>query len=642
MTRRFLLAGLLAVLGALVPVSAHAAAPVARVDALTISGDRARFLFAGAGLPPDAELDPSSLRVTLDGRAASAQAEPPGAARPGGTAPGRSVMIVLDTSGSMGAAGLAAARQGAQRFLDRLPSDVAAGLALAGTRPGAQVVVRPTTDRAAPARAMRTLRPTGETDLYDGIAEAAAVLTGVDRRVVVLSDGADTGSATSLRAVRDRLTAARVTLDAVAFRTAEADDAALRVLTGATGGRLLKSADAGSLVQAFATAAGSYRQSMWVTVRLPSGRAGRALDLAATARAGTATLRATGKVRIAARPAATAPAAATTPAAATAVTSGALLLPMLSLVFLAIVAAVLVVPTVLAKRADVGVAGRIQRYRASDAPETGDDASSPVLRRALGLSERAVGTGDRAERMTRDLRRAGLALQPNEWLLVRVGLGLLVALVLALITGNVLLGVPLGAALAWFGTRMYLSSRTAKRLNAFADQLPDALQLIAGSLRSGFTVAQSMDRLAEQELDPLSGEISRAVAQTRLGVSVDEALEDVAERMSCRDLRWVVMAIRIQREVGGNLADVIEQTVQTMRERTHLRRHVRALSAEGRMSAYVLIALPIVVGFAMALIRPDYLEPLYKTPFGVFLLVLAIGLVCGGWVWMTRLVKVVA
>nr|WP_272918005.1 type II secretion system F family protein [Actinomadura rayongensis] len=551
-------------------------------------------------------------------------------------------MIVLDTSGSMGAAGLAAARQGAQRFLDRLPGDVAAGLALAGTRPGDQVVVRPTTDHAAPARAMRTLRPTGETDLYDGIAEAAGVLTGVDRRVVVLSDGADTGSATSLRTVRDRLTAARVTLDAVAFRTAEADDAALRVLTGATGGRLLKSVDADSLVRAFATAADSYRQSMWVTVRLPSARAGTTLDIAATARAGTATLRAAGKVRIPARPAATAPAAATTPAAATAVTSGALLLPMLSLVFLAILAAVLVVPYALARRADGGVAGRIQRYRASDAPDTGADASSPVVRRALGLSERAVGTGDRAERMARELRRAGLGLQPNEWLLVRVGLGLLAALMLALVTGNVLLGVPLGAALAWFGTRMYLSSRTAKRLNAFADQLPDALQLIAGSLRSGFTVAQSLDRLADQELDPLSGEISRAVAQTRLGVSVDEALEDVADRMSCRDLRWVVMAIRIQREVGGNLADVIEQTVQTMRERTHLRRHVRALSAEGRMSAYVLIALPIVVGLAMALIRPDYLEPLYKTPFGIFLLVLAIGLVCGGWVWMTRLVKVVA
>jgi tight adherence protein B len=196
--------------------------------------------------------------------------------------------------------------------------------------------------------------------------------------------------------------------------------------------------------------------------------------------------------------------------------------------------------------------------------------------------------------------------------------------------------------LGWFGTRAYLSARVTRRLNSFADQLPDALQLIASSLRSGFSVSQSLDRLSQQDIQPLGGEMSRAVTQTRLGVGIEDALDTVAGRMDCRDLSWVVMAIRIQREVGGNLADVIETTVETMRERTHLRRHVRALSAEGRLSAYLLIAMPIFVVGALSVLRADYLKPLFSTPVGVVLLVTGTVFMVVGWFWMSSIVKVEA
>jgi tight adherence protein B len=134
--------------------------------------------------------------------------------------------------------------------------------------------------------------------------------------------------------------------------------------------------------------------------------------------------------------------------------------------------------------------------------------------------------------------------------------------------------------------------------------------------------------------------MARALAQTRLGISIEEALDTVADRMECQDLHWVVLAIRIQREVGGNLADVIDTTVETMRERTRLRGHIRALSAEGRLSAYVLIALPIVTSAVLFVIRPQYMRPLYTQPLGILMLIGGTTAVTIGAFWINRLIKV--
>ncbi|MDQ1652982.1 MAG: tight adherence protein, partial [Cryptosporangiaceae bacterium] len=127
---------------------------------------------------------------------------------------------------------------------------------------------------------------------------------------------------------------------------------------------------------------------------------------------------------------------------------------------------------------------------------------------------------------------------------------------------------------------------------------------------------------------------------TRLGGTLEDGLDAVAERVGSQDLGWAVMTIRIQREVGGNLAEVLETAVVTMREREGLRRHVRALSAEGRLSAYVLTAMPIGVAGWMFMIRREYLAPLYTTGLGIVMLVASVVMVCFGAWWMSKLVKV--
>ncbi|MFC7481390.1 type II secretion system F family protein [Luedemannella flava] len=140
--------------------------------------------------------------------------------------------------------------------------------------------------------------------------------------------------------------------------------------------------------------------------------------------------------------------------------------------------------------------------------------------------------------------------------------------------------------------------------------------------------------------EPLSQEFGRALTEYRLGGDLADALERVAARTGNRDLTWALMAVRIQREVGGNLAEVLQTAVETMRERGRLRRHVRSLSAEGRLSAYVLIGLPIVLAVFMFLTRRDYLMPLFTDPLGVVMLLVGVTLLVAGIFWIVRVVKV--
>lgn len=256
----------------------------------------------------------------------------------------------------------------------------------------------------------------------------------------------------------------------------------------------------------------------------------------------------------------------------------------------------------------------------------------------LALSDRMTGArGD--ERIAQDLERAGMTVRPRDWTVARTGTTVAGAFLLGLLGGA--LGALLGAALGWLAAGLYRRMRGTRRRQAFAEQLPDTLQLVVGSLRSGFSLAQAIDAVVQDSPPgPLTVELGRAMAEVRLGSDLDDALERVARRVENDDLAWAVMAIRIQRDTGGNLAEVLETTVETLRERDRLRRHVRALTAEGRLSAYVLIAMPIVMGVWMLLTRRDYVSPLWTTSIGLIMLVGALVLMVVGIFWMARWIKV--
>jgi tight adherence protein B len=285
------------------------------------------------------------------------------------------------------------------------------------------------------------------------------------------------------------------------------------------------------------------------------------------------------------------------------------------------------------------LADRIERYgprHRSAAP----DGDSEVTRAALGRMAQLLRSTNTERGLAERLDLAGIARKPAEWALLGGSACAVLSALLTLLLGNIVIGVLAGAAVGYAGMRLIVSVRISRRRNAFRDQLPDMLQLIASSLRAGLSLAQALDAVVREDSQPAAGEFSRALAEARIGANLEDALDTVAVRMDSVDLRWTVMAIRIQREVGGNLAEVLSQTVATMRERANLRRHVRALSAEGRLSGYVLIGLPLALAAWLFLTDRSYLRPLWTTPFGVLLVIGTAGLFVIGVIWMRAAVKV--
>jgi tight adherence protein B len=254
-------------------------------------------------------------------------------------------------------------------------------------------------------------------------------------------------------------------------------------------------------------------------------------------------------------------------------------------------------------------------------------------------ASRAIAPGGWEARTAERLDLAGLRMSPSTWLAVRFGIAAGVAVLAALLFGP-FVAVLLGPVVGWLAPRLWLGDRVSRRQRRFAAALPDALQLIIGSLRSGFSLSQAVDAMVREAAEPLATEFTRALAETRLGAELEDALTRVATRMGSKDLGWAVVAIRVQREVGGNLAEVLSTTVTTMREREALRRHVQGLAAEGKLSAYILVALPILVTLVMLVTRPSYLAPLVTSAIGWAMLLGGAVLMVLGTLWMSRMVKV--
>lgn len=272
--------------------------------------------------------------------------------------------------------------------------------------------------------------------------------------------------------------------------------------------------------------------------------------------------------------------------------------------------------------------------------ETSKLGDGPITRSAVGLMSRVARRGKVDRAIDSRLEAAGFPLRPGEWMLLHVTAGVGTALLFAVIargrpvaTG---FGLLLGLAVPW-GVLLVARARREAR---FLAQLPDTLQLLAGSLAVGYSLPQAMDSVVRESHPPIRGEFNRALVETRLGMLAEDALDGIAERTGSRDFSWVVMAIRIQREVGGNLAELLTSVAETLRERERLRRQVSALSAEGRLSGVILALMPVVFALYLMLARPDYIDPLFSTPLGIGLLVFgACSLAVGGF-WMSKVIRV--
>lgn len=235
------------------------------------------------------------------------------------------------------------------------------------------------------------------------------------------------------------------------------------------------------------------------------------------------------------------------------------------------------------------------------------------------------------------LEGAGLRTSPADFLILVSSAGLVSMLVGFLLGG---IGVALLFMLmAPIGGKLFLSIRAGKRRKAFADQLDDTLQLLAGGLRAGHSLLRAIDAVAREADSPTAEEFARVVNETRLGRDLNDALEQTATRMRSEDFSWVSQAIGIHREVGGDLAEVLDEVGHTIRERNQIRRQVASLSAEGKMSAYVLLALPFVVLGILMMTSPGYVVKFVETPLGYILMGVAAVMLTIGALWLRKVVS---
>ncbi|MGY1828780.1 MULTISPECIES: type II secretion system F family protein [unclassified Blastococcus] len=236
------------------------------------------------------------------------------------------------------------------------------------------------------------------------------------------------------------------------------------------------------------------------------------------------------------------------------------------------------------------------------------------------------------------LEQAGVAMQLTDFVLA-VGLVATVAAVLGALVGGLVLGLLLPIVVV-LGSRVLLRFRAGRRRAAFADQLDDSLQLMASSLRAGHSILRAMDSVATEADAPTSEEFARIINETRVGRDLTDALDEVAERMGSEDFTWVAQAIAIQREVGGNLAEVLDAVGDTIRERNAIRRQVKALSAEGKLSATVLMALPFGITVFLSLTNPSYLSAFTESLAGYTMLGVAAVMMLVGGLWLKKTVAI--
>ncbi len=523
------------------------------------------------------------------------------------------------------------AKEAISAFVAQAPVEVPLGLMVYDSTP--RMLVPPTLDRSTVLGAVAGVEAQGQTALYDAVrAGVAALGTEGDRRLVLLSDGEDNRSQSSLDQALVTTSDSGVTVDAIGFRTEKSVEAVLNRIATSGRGRVYSAGSSAELSTALASSVRKRAASLSVRLLVPEDVRGPQ-TLTVTATTPTGPLTGTAQVpfgKVTAPPAGRSGWWGTRNALLAGLAAIGASLALGSLVLLG-----------------GGHRGRrrthevLERYTTTPtSPTKSVRTASPVARTALEFADRVATKRGSKDRSVLRLARAAVAFTPAEWLLLQTGAAFAATLLLVLLGWHLLLAAPVGTLLGVFGPSVYLSLRGRRRQKAFEEKLPDALQMTAGSLSAGYSLAQSLDGLVREGSEPMATEIGKALAESRLGVPVETTLEGVAERMGSKDFGWVVMAIRVQREVGGNLGGVLTTVSATMRERAMLRRHVRGLSAEGRLSAYILIGLPVFLALYMFATRREYLMPLYTTPLGILLITAALTLLAIGTFIMSRMVKV--
>jgi tight adherence protein B len=545
---------------------------------------------------------------------------------------GLSLVLAIDTSGSMRGDALDAAKAAAINFIQKMPAETRIAVIGFGNQP---YEVSPfTTEIGALSNAINALQAAGETSLYDAVVTAASRLgneTTQRHELIVLTDGKDTQSTQTLDAASSAIRSANVTVFAVALITADTDVGPLNQLAAPSGQQAVPATDPAALQGIYNAIAQQIASQYALSF---DARGTGSIPIKVSVDWNNVRASASTTVNVPA-PSSRAPAPQH---ARQATTSDPVLAQDWVLALgggLAFIALCTGLVTLARRRTPRTVLAEERAQLRTHQPSQ----FSEVVDRASRLADRTLERHNKRRALGDALERAGIDMRTGEFtvLVVAVALGVLF---FGLLLGGPLVGLGL-AAVTVIAFRVAVTMRADRRRTRFAEQLGDTLQLLSSNLRTGHGLLQSVDTVAAESETPTQEEFRRIVIETRLGQDLNGALDAAAGRVGNDDFEWVVQAIDIHREVGGDLAEVLDNVGETIRDRNSIRRQIRALTAEGRLSAVVLFVLPIALTFIIAVASPAYLNELTGTTVGNILIGVAVGLMILGGFWLRRLTRVV-
>ncbi len=510
------------------------------------------------------------------------------------------VFLVFDTSQSMRGERLTAAKVATTAFIEGLPAEVEVGLISFATNVEVQVPL--TADHERVLQSISRLRANGDTSLYDGISQALQALKRSNSaRLVVLSDGQDNDSGLTLSQLLSRLEANDTVVDVVALQPDAAQLSILRRITDTHAGAVVTAASAGKLLEAFSqvvvTPTATPTQS-------PKPTHGSTVSPTSSTSVGDLNQSFAGRL-------------------------GVLFGLALALALIVSISAVWRFFRLRKLRK------RLDQY--TDFTIVPAELASEIKPTSL------LDNFDLRQRMPKTVARlenSALGIPINIWVMMMALAWFSVLAVFRNSTGSTFIAFIVSTLLVTQGGRLFLQWRFNRRLREFEDNLPATLAVLASSLRAGLSFAQALDTAIADGKGEISLQFRLALQEVQVGSALEDALMRTAERMKSEDLKWAVTGLTIQREVGGSLSRILDTSAKTIRDRAELRREVRTLSAEGRLSAMVLAGLPVLIFLFLMVTRPQYVSVFWTEPIGNVMLAVMLLLFGAGWMWVTKLVKV--
>ena len=655
-TGALLLAGLLLALYGITGVAAAQENDDLKVDFRETTPGKGEIgitvAMSGDAWDPSLQLTQDDFSAAINGSPVDITGAAPVGEQQGGARSQLAVVLAVDTSGSMVGEQIVQARAAADEFARLMKPGARLGLVAFSDTP--RVVQPLTSDHEQVRAAVSTLVAEGDTALNDAIVLSSGLLAREEgqRNLVVLSDGKDDGSRAGLPAAIKAAKNGKVFVDTVSLNSPGGvqDPEALRKLSEGTGGQAFEVSNADALVDQFSSISRTLASQYVVEVALPPG-----LDKRVNLRL---EVRANNEVGVFQTDSFVLPGGAS-PAIVPVVPGELPSAPGLSrlespqgryVIALAGFTTVLIAGLLLFGSASRGpkpyraLRQRLSPYSltsaiSDDQPRVTAFGSSEWAGRATAMAETLVRRGNLEETFLDRLEAAGLNMRVAEFVLISLGSAFIPPLLVLAATRNLLLTVVV-VLLGVVGPFLYLSFRASRRQAKFEEQLPSTLQLLAGALQAGHSLQQAVDTVVHEAGDPIAGEFHRVLTEARLGRPLEEAFEAMAKRTGSVDFEWTVMAIRLQRQVGGNLAEVLSTVSQTIRDRYSLKRQIKALSAEGRLSSLILSILPFLLFGALLLFNPQFLRPLYTTGLGIMMMAGSAVLMILGMVWLRKITEI--